>query len=69
MKSEWSVSARYFTLALIIVFLVFVGYQIRELFQPLIFAGVIAYLFYPLVALTQRRFKLNRKTASRIVFL
>ena len=68
MKSEWSVSARYFTLALIIVFLVFVGYQIRELFQPLILAGVIAYLFYPLVALIQRRFKLNRKTASRIVF-
>ena len=68
MKSEWSVSARYFMLALIIAFLVFVGYQIRDLFRPLIFAGVIAYLFYPLVALTQRRFKLNRKTASRIVF-
>jgi predicted PurR-regulated permease PerM len=68
MKSEWSLPARYFILALIIAFLVFVGFQIRELFRPLIFAGVIAYLFYPLVALTQRRFKLNRKTASRIVF-
>ena len=55
-------------LALIIVFLVFVGYQIRELFRPLIFSGVIAYLFYPLVAFTQRRFKLKRKTASRIVY-
>ena len=39
-----------------------------RLFRPLIFAGVIAYLFYPLVALVQRRFKLNRKTASRIVY-
>ena len=68
MKSEWSLSARYFALALIIVFLIFFGYQIRGLFRPLILAGVIAYLFYPLVALTQRRFKLNRKTASRIVF-
>ena len=65
MRSEWSLSARYFMLALIIAFLVFVGYQIRELFRPLIFAGVIAYLFYPLVAFTQRRFKLKRKTASR----
>jgi predicted PurR-regulated permease PerM len=68
MKSEWSLSARYFALALIIVFLIFFGYQIRGLFRPLILAGVIAYLFYPLVALTQRRFKLNRKAASRIVF-
>jgi predicted PurR-regulated permease PerM len=68
MKSEWSLPARYFMLALIIAFLVFVGHQIRELFRPLIFAGVIAYLFYPLVALVQRRFKLNRKTASRIVY-
>jgi predicted PurR-regulated permease PerM len=29
---------------------------------------VIAYLFYPLVALVQRRFNLNRKTASRIIY-
>ncbi|MGA7193119.1 MAG: AI-2E family transporter [Anaerolineales bacterium] len=68
MKSEWSLPARYFTLALVIVFLVFVGYQIRALFRPLILAGVIAYLFYPLVAFTQRRFKLNRRTASNIIY-
>ncbi|HUI88871.1 MAG TPA: AI-2E family transporter [Anaerolineales bacterium] len=68
MKSEWSLPARYFMLALIIVLAVFVGYQIRELFRPLILAGVIAYLFYPLVALVQRRFQLRRKTASRIIY-
>ncbi len=68
MKSEWSLSARYFTLALVIAFMVFVGYQIRVLFRPLILAGVIAYVFYPLVVLTQQRFKLNRKAASNIVF-
>jgi len=68
MKSEWSLPARYFMLAFIIAFLVFVGYQIRALFRPLIFAGVIAYLFYPLVALMQRRFKLSRRTASNIVY-
>ena len=68
MKSEWSLPARYFTLALIIAFLVFVGYQLRELIRPLIFAGVIAYLFYPLVALMQSRFKLNRRAASNIVY-
>jgi len=68
MKSEWSLSARYFTLVLAIVFLVFVGYQIRGIFRPLILAGVIAYVFYPLVALLQRRFKLTRRTTSNIVY-
>lgn len=68
MRSEWSLPARYFVLACIIAFLVLVGYQIRALFRPLILAGVIAYLFYPLVALTQRRFRLNRRSASNIVF-
>jgi len=68
MKSEWSLSARYFTLLLVIVFLVFVGYQIRGIFRPLILAGVIAYVFHPLVALTQRRFNLTRKVASNLVY-
>ena len=68
MKSEWSISARYFMLALAIVFLIFIGYQIRELFRPLILGGVIAYLFYPLVVLIKERFHLSRKTASNIVY-
>ncbi len=68
MNSEWSLSARYFTLLLVIAFLVFIGYQIRELFRPLILAGVIAYVFYPLVALIQNRFRLSRRTASNIVY-
>ena len=68
MKAGWSLSARYFTLVLIIAFLVFAGYQLRELIRPLIFAGVIAYLFYPLVALIQSRFKLNRRAASNSVY-
>jgi predicted PurR-regulated permease PerM len=68
MKAEWSTTARSFTLVLVIAFLVFVGYQLRGLLRPLIFAGVVAYLFYPLVAFAQNRFKLSRRTASRIVF-
>jgi predicted PurR-regulated permease PerM len=68
MKSEWSLPARYFMLALTIAFLIWVGYELRGLFRPLILAGVIAYLFYPLVALMQSRLKLNRRTASNIVY-
>ena len=69
MKSQpWSLEARYFTLALIIFFILFVGWQIRELFLPLIVAGLIAYLLYPFVLLLQRQFRLNRKVASNIVY-
>ncbi|HEY9152485.1 MAG TPA: AI-2E family transporter [Anaerolineales bacterium] len=68
MKSEWSIPARYFTLALVIAFLFFVGYEARDLIRPLIFAGVIAYLLYPFVSILQRRFHLKRKPASNIVY-
>jgi predicted PurR-regulated permease PerM len=68
MKSEWSLSARYFTLTLVIIFFVFIGFQIRELLRPLILAGVISYLLYPFVSFLQRRFTLGRKTASNIVY-
>ncbi len=69
MKSKpWSPSARYFTLALVLFFILFVGWQIRELFLPLIVAGLIAYILYPFVLLLQRQFRLNRRLASNIVY-
>ncbi len=68
MKSEWSLPARYFALALVIVFFVFIVYQTREMIRPLILAGVIAYLLYPFVLVLQQRFKLNRRKASNIVY-
>lgn len=68
MKSGWTSSTRYFVAGLCLIFLVFVGWQIRELFGPLITAGLVAYIFYPFVELFRRRFKLSQGAASRIVF-
>ncbi len=68
MKSEWSPSARYFTLALVIAILIFIGYESRAMIAPLALASVIAYLLYPFVSLLQRRFKIRRKAASNIVY-
>ncbi len=51
-----------------LIFIVFVGWQIREIFTPLITAGLVAYIFYPFVELFRRRFKLSQGAASRIVF-
>lgn len=68
MKNRWPPATRYFVTALILIVLVFVGWQARELFKPLITAGLIAYILYPLVELSRRRFKLSQAVASRLVF-
>lgn len=68
MNQAWPASARYFILSVILILLALVLWQIRELFQPLITAGLIAYIFYPIVDLLHTRLKIRRKTASRLVY-
>ena len=68
MSRPWSPAARYFTLALVLFFILFVGWQIRELFLPLIVAGLIAYILYPFVLLLQRQLRLNRRLSSNIIY-
>jgi predicted PurR-regulated permease PerM len=68
MKGQWTPSTRYFVIAVLLVFIVFVGWQIREIFPPLITAALIAYIFYPFVELFRRRFKLRQGVASRLVY-
>lgn len=68
MNHRWSLNVRYFMGGLVLIFLVFVGWQIREIFAPLITAGLVAYIFYPFVELFRRRFKLSQGAASRLVY-
>jgi predicted PurR-regulated permease PerM len=68
MNKTWSVQTRYFMLGLIIVFVAIVAWYIRAIFPPLIIAGLIAYLLYPLVVFLQTRLRLRRKVAANIVY-
>ena len=68
MNDRWTLPTRYFVIGLALIFIVFVGWQIREIFGPLITAGLIAYLFYPFVEMFRRRFKLSQGVASRLVY-
>ncbi len=68
MSKDWSPTARYFVLTLILVSLVFAAWFVRDLFGPLILAGVIAYLLYPLVEFLQVRLRMKPKLASHLVF-
>ena len=68
MSYRWTPTTRYFAIGLVLIFLVFIGWQIREIFGPLITAGLIAYIFYPFVQILQKRFNLRQGAASRIVY-
>jgi predicted PurR-regulated permease PerM len=57
MRKSWSREARYLTLAVIIVLLMLGAWYIRELFNPLIIAGLIAYILMPAVNLLKKKFK------------
>lgn len=68
MTQQWNTNTRYLAIGLILVFIVFIGWQIREIFQPLITAALIAYVVYPFVHIIQTRFKLRQAVASRVVY-
>ncbi|MCS7011024.1 MAG: AI-2E family transporter [Anaerolineales bacterium] len=64
----WSTPTRFFVLGLIIAFVIAVAWWMRELFEPLILAGVIAYLLYPLVDFLRTRLRMNTKVAAHLVY-
>ncbi len=68
MNKTWSTQARLFALGLIILVLAVTAWFVREMFQPLLLAGVIAYLLFPVVEFLHTRLKLRRKLASHLVF-
>ena len=68
MSQKWNTNSRYLAIGLILLFIIFVGWQIREIFEPLITAGLIAYVIYPFVHVLQTRFRLKPAVASRVVY-
>lgn len=68
MTNNWSPTTRYFAATVVLVVTAFILWQIREIFKPLITAGLIAFLFYPIVEILSRQLKLSRRLASNIVF-
>ena len=68
MNQRWPLPTRYFVAVTTLAFAVLVGWQIREIFPPLITAGLVAYIFYPFVELFRRRFHLSQGVASRLVY-
>ena len=68
MSQSWSVQTRYFVLAVVLVLLVTLGWYIRDIFQPLIVAGLLAYLLNPAVGWLKRRTHWPHRVAVNIVY-
>lgn len=68
MNRQWSLPARYFTLAVLLVLFGLLVWQVRQMLPPLIGALLIAYLLYPFVELLHQRLHLNRRLAANLVY-
>lgn len=68
LKSTWDNSFRYVVLVVLLIVCVATLWYVRDLFQPLITAGLIAYLLSPLINLVSRLSGLKRKQSASIVF-
>ena len=49
MKNGWSLPTRYYILTIVLLLIGFLVWQTREIFNPLVIAGLIAYFLNPIV--------------------
>jgi len=68
MTREWSTSARIITFVLAVLFMGALILFVREMFTPLIVAGLIAYILNPAVNFLTHRTPINHKWAVNIVY-
>jgi predicted PurR-regulated permease PerM len=67
-KNLWDNSFRYVVMVVLLILMTATLWYIRDIFQPLVTAALIAYLLSPLINLVVRITKLKRKQAANIVF-
>ena len=68
LRKSWDNSFRYVVMVVVLILMAVTIWYIRDIFQPLVTAALIAYLFSPLINLAVRITKLKRKQAANIVF-
>lgn len=68
MTNQWSVPTRIIALALSVIFIVLVIFQIWPLVGPLIIAGLLAYALNPLTSFLNRKTRLSHRWSVNVVF-
>ncbi len=64
----WSLTTRYFFLALILLALIALGWWLRPLWRSLVIAALIAYLLYPVVRWVEKKLRLSHVVAVNLVY-
>ncbi len=68
MRPQWDVPIRYIILVFLFILFIAALWYIREIFQPLITAALIAYFLSPAVSFVVARFRFRRKIAANLVY-
>lgn len=68
MRSQWDTPIRYIVLIFALILLLAALWYVREIFQPLITAGLIAYFLSPAVNFVVVRFGIKRRVAANLVY-
>jgi predicted PurR-regulated permease PerM len=66
--NSWNNSFRYVVMVVLLILMAGTLWYIRDIFQPLVTAALIAYLLSPLINLVTQVTRLKRKQAANIVF-
>jgi len=69
MGARWSSTTKRVVVALFALAALYIVYRAGDIVRPFVWAGVLAYVLLPLVALLERRLSLPRTAAAAIVFL
>ena len=68
MKLGWSLATRYYVLTIVLILLVLLAWASRELFSPLVIAGLFAYVLNPIANLLSDRTRLGHRFAVNLVY-
>ena len=68
MRPQWDTPLRYTILIFLLILVIATLWYVREIFQPLITAALIAYFLSPAVNFLVGRFRFRRKTAANLVY-
>jgi len=68
MRPQWDTPLRYTVLIFLLILVIATVWYVREIFQPLITAALIAYFLSPAVNFFGTRFRLRKRTAANLVY-
>jgi len=64
----WSLATRYYILTIVLILIGLLAWATREMFSPLVIAGLIAYILNPIANLLSNRTRLGHRFAVNLVY-